>query len=628
MNETPLLQVVVEEDDATPRSLTFSVPRVTLGKDDSNLLQIESTHLSRQHGVFHLRDGAWFYEDRESMNGTWVRTGTKEILLGGRVEGKRSSLMEVELKGGEILRVGASLRILVRLLAHDEAPSNEHIVQAVSDAQQALACLPSGGELRLLFESVREISRCGTEDEVLRTTSRIALTSMPTITHIFFVERVPGAGWQVRWSTDRQGNSGADESSVSRTLLDEALDRGMSQLYTTVARETNTPLMGDTPLSIIHHQISSSICVPLKGFEGELGVLQAECRANQATLTDRDLHLMTLLSEQAAVMLDRLRITVQIQRMFEGVVNASVKAIESRDPTTAGHSTRVADHCLRVAQAINESDHGPFGRVRFGEPELRSLRYAALLHDFGKIGVKSELLLKGRKLLDPALDGIRYRFRLAKMESRARAAEDKLATLRENPASGGKDLERFDRRHADEVAELDRQERWLMSLMDSEILAEPHLDDLRKLTEEWHGSGVRLLEPGELMDMLSCGKGTLTSAEYLHVQEHAKWTRCYLDEIPWSPDLVRVPLIAGDHHEKLNRRGYPRGLGPESIALEVRILTVCDIYDALTDSDRPYRRAWPSPKALAQLDHDVERGAVDGDVLDVFKGVLRHAGVI
>src|SRR5581483_9327462 len=120
--------------------------------------------------------------------------------------------------------------------------------------------------------------------------------------------------------------------------------------------------------------------------------------------------LLCSFASQAAVALDNQQLLERIQRLFDGFVRASVQAIESRDPTTSGHSQRVATLSVALGEAANACQHGWLGDVCFSAAELRELRYAGLLHDFGKVGVREHVLVKAKKLYDWQLDNIEERF--------------------------------------------------------------------------------------------------------------------------------------------------------------------------------------------------------------------------
>jgi HD-GYP domain-containing protein (c-di-GMP phosphodiesterase class II) len=321
------------------------------------------------------------------------------------------------------------------------------------------------------------------------------------------------------------------------------------------------------------------------------------------------------LAAQAAVAVENQRLTDSIRALFEGFVEAAVTAIEQRDPTTSGHSHRVAALTCALAQAADRADDGPYAPFHVGRDELREIRYAAVLHDFGKVGVREQVLVKARKLPPGGRELLRSRFESAMLSAGAEAWE---AAARDGGGAPAVE-DALARRHAllrASWALVERADE--PNLLEAEAFAE--LGELRRLDFRG-GDGLRipLLTEPELA-CLAIAKGSLTPEERLEIESHVTQTFRFLSKIPWTQDLARVPEWAYAHHEKLDGSGYPRRLTAESIPVPVRMLTICDIYDALASRDRPYKRSVPGEEALAILSDLGERGAIDRDLLRIFVG--------
>lgn len=364
------------------------------------------------------------------------------------------------------------------------------------------------------------------------------------------------------------------------------------------------------------YRTKSLLVVPMSNSNGEiLGVLQLLNRkiSRDAILCDpgtmarevlpfdeESLGLAASIASQAAVALENSRLIKSIEELFESFVQASSSAIEDRDPSTSGHSRRVTTLTLGLAHAINQTEDGPFAEVFFGPAALRELRYAGLLHDFGKIGVRENVLTKSHKLEPRHFEGVLARLHLLQLQKQI-AGED--------------------------FAWMEPLFRLLKRANDPSVTFLPD-DEYQQLNEN-----LALLEPltyrdhdGELQPVLSQSelaalkvrKGSLTPEEFRQIQEHAALSFHFLEQIRWTTDLARVAEIAHCHHEKLGGGGYPRGLLADAIPLQARMMTVADIYDAITANDRPYKRAVPVERALAILRDEVERGDLDGDVVTLF----------
>ena len=386
------------------------------------------------------------------------------------------------------------------------------------------------------------------------------------------------------------------------------------------------------------YRTKSMLVVPMKTPKNEIiGVLQLINCKPSATVAlgstadierivqpfgPRFVQLASSLASQGAVALLNRRLYDDIRRLFEGFVQASVIAIESRDPTTAGHSFRVADLTVGLAQALEHVAHGPLASARLDRDGLRELRYAALLHDFGKVAVREDVLGKAKKLRPEALERIRYRVDLMKRELEVRCANRKVQYLLDKgPRLYAEQAALLDAELAATVAELDDCLSRILRINEPTIVVESaraEIDELaRRVFEDRSGGRHPLITPDEA-DILTISRGSLTPHEYVEVRSHVVHTFHFLAQIPWTPELKRIPEIARDHHEKLDGSGYPRGISGEAIPLQTRMMTIADIYDALTAFDRPYKPAVRPEVALDILEHERDAGRLDAELLALF----------
>jgi response regulator RpfG family c-di-GMP phosphodiesterase len=292
-----------------------------------------------------------------------------------------------------------------------------------------------------------------------------------------------------------------------------------------------------------------------------------------------------------------------------------VTAIEARDPVTSGHSGRVADLTVGLAEAVNATPNGTYGDLVFTERQLREVRYASLLHDFGKVGVREQVLVKAKKLDPSQLEIILQRLR-------QRELEEALSLLSEAWRRG----ERFEGSTWEQVVR-DRQAmtEQLMHLVrqsnEPTVLAQEVAGGLGLLEDltftHWSGERRELVEP-EALASLRIRKGSLSEAERLEIESHVTHTFRFLERIPWTRDLSGIPEIAYAHHERLTGRGYPRRLGAPEIPVQSRAMAIADVFDALTAQDRPYKSAVPLERSLAILQEEARDGALDHPLLDLF----------
>ena len=310
----------------------------------------------------------------------------------------------------------------------------------------------------------------------------------------------------------------------------------------------------------------------------------------------------------------------EIRRIFEGFVHASVEAIESRDPTTSGHSRRVADLSVGLARALESESAGPYRSVRFTDQDVRELEYASLLHDFGKIGVREQVLVKAKKLHEPELQSIRARLKYAMRCFEVESLKSKVAAL-EHGASR-ETVEILDAAIDLRRAELESAWKTITLANEPTVLAEGEFTRIDELTRTYYidedGQPRQLLRDDEGAN-LRIPRGSLNVQEIEEIRSHVTHTFRFLERIPWGRSFRRIPLIAGTHHERLNGTGYPNRLQAEEIPLQAKIMSIADIFDALTASDRPYKKAVPVDRAFRILDAEVAEHHIDGDLVRVFR---------
>jgi HD-GYP domain-containing protein (c-di-GMP phosphodiesterase class II) len=392
----------------------------------------------------------------------------------------------------------------------------------------------------------------------------------------------------------------------------------------------------------------SLITLPMKNGKGEvLGVLQLiNCKRNaKATLADpravrrwvhpfpeRAVRLGLSLASQAAVAYENSRLYRDIENLFDGFVNAAVKAIEQRDPTTSGHSQRVCNMTVALAAAVDREPRGPYGDLRFSREQMKELRYAALLHDFGKVGVREEILVKAKKLYPPHFVRVLDRFDYIRRDAEARVAEQKVEALQTlSRKRAAERLRLLDEELRRLRGELDRYAEFIAKANEPTLLPSWDFEVLTEIAKKTYrdprGTERPYLSPEEVQ-FLSIPRGSLDEGERLQIESHVMHSFNFLAQIPWTSELRAIPEIARAHHEKLNGKGYPFRLNAAQIPVQAKMMTICDIFDALSASDRPYKRAIPTDRALDILKLCVREEEIDAELFRVFLDaqVYRIAG--
>ena len=385
------------------------------------------------------------------------------------------------------------------------------------------------------------------------------------------------------------------------------------------------------------YRTRSMLVVPMKNPQGEIiGVVQlinakrdVDLRVDAHTVDDVVIPypenrsaLVSSLASQAAVAIENSRLYENIQTLFEGFVQASVKAIEARDPTTSGHSFRVAELTVGLAEAVDRADSGPFRSINFSRAEMKEVRYASLLHDFGKVGVREEVLVKAKKLYPMQMQLLKERFDFVRKAVQQSHTERKLRYVLEK---GREDFlarqQELDREFQEQLAELDAFLKFVLQCNEPTVLPEGNFQRLAELTrfqfEDWDGQPRSLITEEEA-HLLSIPKGSLDDQERTQIESHVVHTFNFLSQIPWTKEIKNIPLIARAHHEKLNGSGYPYRLSEAEIPFQSKMMTISDIYDALSAADRPYKKAVPTERALDILSMEANQRLIDTPLFNLF----------
>ncbi|RZA24180.1 MAG: GAF domain-containing protein [Proteobacteria bacterium] len=335
-----------------------------------------------------------------------------------------------------------------------------------------------------------------------------------------------------------------------------------------------------------------------------------------------DIEYAEIVAQQAGIALENALLTQEKEQLFDGFVNAAVTAIEQRDPTTAGHSSRVAALTVGMAQIINKIDTGRFADLRFDKQQLKEIEYASLLHDFGKLGVREQVLTKAKKLYPWEYDILMERFEHIRSRYEIEYLREYIDFLQGKsivPPGFGEGS--FKETYEIKLSELDDFLTFVQKCNEPTVLEQggfERLKDIHNLTFRDARTRARPFLSDRELQALSVQRGSLTREEFAEIQSHVVHTYEFLKKIPWGRSFPNVPSIAGKHHEKLDGSGYPESELSQDIPTQTRIMTIADIFDALTASDRPYKKAVPVEKALDILEMEVKGQKIDKDLFDLF----------
>jgi HD-GYP domain-containing protein (c-di-GMP phosphodiesterase class II) len=402
-----------------------------------------------------------------------------------------------------------------------------------------------------------------------------------------------------------------------------------------------------------NYRTVSVLVLPMQNQAGEtIGVLQLINRKQQVnqiitpaqaiaitqTYAPVEQRIIVSLAAQAAILIERHQLQESIEELFAGFVRASVQVIEARDPATAGHSERVADLTVRLAEEAHAVSQGHLRSILFDDRQLQEIRYAALLHDFGKISVAESVLQKEKKLYPAQLQAIRDRMLLMQQQWQLECAHQKYQQLLTN---NSKHQPQADCPHCQQVQILEQSlqlkidrlaQYWdlISQINEPQVLrrrdfVESVADvtrDLQDLASYRYQDGSGQWQPvitNAEIEQLLIPRGSLTVAEREQIQSHVVHTYDFLKQIPWTKHLQGVPQIAQSHHEKLDGTGYPHGLKAMEIPIQSQMMAIADIYDALTASDRPYKTRLSIERSLAILHQEAAQQKINTDLLQLFE---------
>lgn len=364
----------------------------------------------------------------------------------------------------------------------------------------------------------------------------------------------------------------------------------------------------------------SMLVIPLRDHEDEvIGVLQLLNARDRQTgegihFPEHEVGMVMSLASQAAIALTKMRLVRELENLFDSFVRTIGDAIDEKSPYTAGHVFRVANLTEKIALEVNRATTGKFATTCYSQDQLAEIRLAAWLHDVGKITTPEHLMDKATKLeaIFDRIELIRHRVEISRLNDKVARLEKKSASRQKVPASPPEPAE--------------KSESWqeIINFLDTinlgaEGLPVGSVEEIQRLAGinyALSGVALPLLAPDEV-ENLCVQKGTLTAAERKVMNHHVDMSIKMLEGLPFPKKFRNVPAYAGMHHEKLNGKGYPRGLANGAIPLPARMLALADVLEALTAADRPYKRGKMLSEAMRLLEGLVDRGDLDGDLCDL-----------
>ncbi|MCL2326304.1 MAG: FHA domain-containing protein [Proteobacteria bacterium] len=577
-----MLQLQVIHGKDSGKKACFQKGVVRIGTDCDNDFQLSDPSVSRFHGVFvcHHHEERCSYSDLQSQGGSRVSSTSVRVTLQNRQRAQ-----SVVLPDSSLLSIGTTTIQCTHI--RDSAASDvPHATQCRESHLLSSFGWPSDTEtLTSLAKLSLQISGQTSFEAICASMVRSIFNHLSEASHV------------VVWRHDAYSQK---FSCVYERCRGQETLQPITHLhdYQEALMAQKCIRYGLDGCSDLSAAARACIVVPIISHPHPLGVIVVN---SPTTLTGHDMEWLSYLSHFLAPAAKRTLLDTELSDILDGFIEATISVLDARDPATAGHSVRVASYVLMTAQAIHASEDPVFQDIRFSKDLLDELRYAALLHDIGKVMVKEEILRKAGKLMPNDYHALLDRLDLF----RAYLANHEETTSEDSSAT----FQLFERyreliihiQHADTAAT--PQDKQLLDQMTQTFI--PLISNMPLLTPREHSN---LLIP----------YGTLNADERRDIEAHALVSWKYLSKIAWPQRWANVPTYVLQHHEKLDGTGYPYGISGAQIHLQSRLIAVCDIFDALTGGDRPYKARHSFAEAAKILTRDASKGALDANIVDLF----------
>ncbi len=385
------------------------------------------------------------------------------------------------------------------------------------------------------------------------------------------------------------------------------------------------------------YRSQSFLTVPMKNHENEIiGVLQLINAINPKSgeiqaFSSSDERLAESLASQAAIALTNRMLINQLEELFESFINLMNTAIDEKSPYTGGHCQRVPTLTMMLAEAVNETKEGALKNFTMSDKDRYELKIAGLLHDCGKVTTPVHVVDKATKLetIHDRIHLLDTRFEVLKRDAEIDLLRNKLELAEAGRSAVFDELEAV---YRERIRRIDEDRAFLRACnIGGEAMRDIDMERVRRIAESrWTdvaGHQASFLTEDELRN-LTIRSGTLTQDERQIINHHIVATIKMLEALPWPKHLKNVPEYAGAHHERMDGKGYPKGLRRDQMSVQARVMGIADIFEALTAKDRPYKKGMTLSESLEILGKFSLNGHIDPDLFDIFirrKVYLRYA---
>ena len=379
---------------------------------------------------------------------------------------------------------------------------------------------------------------------------------------------------------------------------------------------------------ILGYQTHSFLSVPVKDHENEIvGVLQltnAQDRLSQEVVpfSDEDQRLLEAVASQAAVAFSKNKLIADFKELFDSMVELIATAIDEKSPYTGDHCRRVPELTMMLAEAVSNKKEGIFRDFTLSEEELYELKIAALLHDCGKVTTPVHIADKATRL-ETIVDRIHIidtRFEVVKRNAQIAFLRKQIDAF----SKGSRKDFSAEQEGLEKTLEQIDKDRDLVRTCNSggTVMDENLKERIKNIAQKYRLIYTDRKEEPILTEaevyMLTSAVGTLTPADRQVINQHVETSMKMLESLHYPKSLRNVPSFAQAHHERMDGKGYPKGLTKAEIPVQGRIIAIADIFEAMTAKDRPYKKALSLSEALRRMGSMKQEGHIDPDLFDVF----------
>ncbi len=373
----------------------------------------------------------------------------------------------------------------------------------------------------------------------------------------------------------------------------------------------------------LNYHSKSILTIPLRNHNNVIiGVLQLinaiyENTGQIISFSKERIQLAESLASQAAITLTKQELLQAQKKLFESLIKLIALAIDEKCTYTSNHCSRVPIITTMIANAANQASSGPLKDFHLTSDQLEELTTAAWLHDCGKLSIPEYVVNKAKKLeaLSDRIEVIDLRIEIIKRDFKIDFLEKQLNahTMPTKPQEEA--LQKS-------IAVLTEVQEYLRKVnTGGEFLSEADKEKIHSIAQQYtyaNGSEQHPLLTEEEAANLCITRGTLNDKERGVIQNHARVTKKMLESLPYPDYLNKIPEIAGNHHEHINGKGYPNGISGNNLSMQTRIVTIADIFEALTAADRPYKTAKTLKETISIMQDMKNKGHIDPDLFDLF----------